>query len=242
MNNNEYNLRVQNIIHSDKLNSLVDNEYFMSMYYNSLYEKIDKLLGKNDEDFGYVTQQSRAIDSEFEENDFVEDEFFDSDENTTTPRKERRGGISIKGFKSKDTNFLRKNPIQRNNKPTSHTPSKFKKKLLDNPLNDIDNEEEKRLYEETKALLDEEIDGFDDDEVEAELPRRINEAIENLNERLKVLKKDEFGDPIIENGYLEEPQGKNLQLSALRLANLMSMLFKKNPIPEFNEHVRKLLK
>lgn len=45
-----------------------------------------------------------------------------------------------------------------------------------------------RVYEETKALLDEEIDGFDDDEVEAELPRRINEAIENLNERLRVLK------------------------------------------------------
>lgn len=46
MNNNDYNLRVQNVIHSDKLNSLVDNEYFLSIYYNSLYEKIDKLLSK----------------------------------------------------------------------------------------------------------------------------------------------------------------------------------------------------
>ena len=101
MNNNEYNLRVQNIIHSDKLNSLVDNEYFMSMYYNSLYEKIDKLLGKNEEDFGYVTQPSRNIDSELEENEFVEDEMFDSDENTNTPRKDRRGGISIKSYTKK---------------------------------------------------------------------------------------------------------------------------------------------
>ena len=66
--------------------------------------------------------------------------------------------------------------------------------------------------------------------------------MEVLTERLKGLKTDEFGDPIIEDGYLEEPQGKNLQLSALRLANLMSMMFKKNPIPEFNEHIRKLLK
>ena len=59
---------------------------------------------------------------------------------------------------------------------------------------------------------------------------------------MKHLKKDEFGDPIIEDGFLEEPKGKNLQLSALRLSNLLGMLFKKNPLPEFKDQIEKLLK
>ena len=31
--------------------------------------------------------------------------------------------------------------------------------------------------------------------------------------------------------------GKNLQLSALRLGNLMSQLLKKNPLPEFKSQI-----
>ena len=49
-------------------------------------------------------------------------------------------------------------------------------------------EDEKRFYEEQKALLNEEIDEFEDEEFETELPRRISEAVKALNERMKGLK------------------------------------------------------
>lgn len=113
--------------------------------------------------------------------------------------------------------------------------SKFKKDK--NLPKAKDFQEEERFYQEQKALLDEEVDGFEEEEFETELPRRISEAVKVLNDRMKELKKDEFGDPIIEEGFLEDPTGKNLQLSALRLTNLMSQLFKKNPLPEFKKQI-----
>jgi len=78
MNNQDYNLRVQNVHHSDKLNALLDNEYMMPMYYNTLYEQVDKLL-TGGEEFGYGSDPTDSQNTE-ENEDFSEVDLDDSDE------------------------------------------------------------------------------------------------------------------------------------------------------------------
>lgn len=201
--------------------------------------KIDKLL---------TNREKVAYNSEQENNDdFSEVDLDDSDEVFNSLEKFKNLPKSMLNTLSsfqKGVSFYRKEPIHKFgiNASQNKRLSKVLNKSVDSEP-EIDVEREKNLYEETKALLDEELDGFEDpEEFESELPRRINEAMSNLNERLKYLKKDEFGDPIIEEGFLEEPQGKNLQVSALRLTNLLGMLFKNNSMPDFKNQISKLLK
>ncbi|CAI2383698.1 unnamed protein product [Moneuplotes crassus] len=246
MKNSDYSLRVQDCHHSDKLNALLDSEYMMPIYYNNLYEKIDKMLAAGEE-FRYGSEPTETINSE-ENEDFSEVDLDDSDEvfNSTDRYKNIPKSLlkTISSLKKSGLNLTRKDLVHKfsDKLMDGKNPSNYKKKKSNSDLEQVNLEEEKRLYEETKALLDEEIDGFEDaEELEAELPRRIHEAMANLEKRMKYLKKDEFGDPIIEDGYLEEPRGKNLQLSALRLSNLLGMLFKKNPLPEFQDEINKLM-
>ena len=139
-------------------------------------------------------------------------------------------------FKNSAKNSSRKNMIRRSEIDACLTVgySKGKARNYDNYTSV---EDEKQFYEEQKALLDEEMNEFEEEEFETELPRRISEAIKALNKRMKELKRDEFGDQIIDEGYLQQHSGKNLQLSALRLANLMNQLLKKNPLPEFKSQL-----
>ena len=117
MNNRQYNIRVQNMFHSDRLNSLIDSEYFLPIYYNTLYQKIDKLLA-NIEDDGYG---SVSKDSESEKNEgesFSDDEeFTHSDDAETSANASSRKGIkglqktilkSLQKFKKGANNSSRK--------------------------------------------------------------------------------------------------------------------------------------
>lgn len=244
MSNNDFNVRVQNMHHSNRLHGLLDSEYMLPLYYYNLYQKIDALLAEGDE-FEYG---SEPTDDAFDDNeDFSEVDFEDSDEIFASTEKYKNLPRNLQNpFSSlkKGNSFLRKPLVHKfgSNKSIDKVKSGARNPSTKR-IPEIDVEQEQIMYEETKAMLEEEMDGFDDpEEFEAELPRRIQEAIKNLNDRLKYLKKDEFGDPIIEEGYHEEPQGKNLQVSALRLTNLLGMLFKKNPLPEFQEQVQKLMK
>jgi hypothetical protein len=240
MNNPEYNIRIQNDFHSDKLNSLLDSEYMLPLYYNTLYDKIDKLLAGG-EGFDYDSNHENEIDDEDLDEDFSEVDLDNSDEifNSTEKSKNKiKGFINAPSSFQKGSALVRKQPVQ---KFRINSPDKGGTKGREVNY-EFDPEQEKKWYEETIALIDEELDGFEDpEEFESELPQRIIEAASNLNERLKYLNKDEFGDPIIEDGYFVEPQGKNLQASALRLTNLLGTLFKKSPMPEFQSQLTKLL-
>lgn len=80
MNNSEYNLRVQNMYHSDTLNSLIDSEYFMPIYYNTLYQRIDKLLANLNDTSGFDTPKSLMPATDNEGNSFSDDDDFGSSE------------------------------------------------------------------------------------------------------------------------------------------------------------------
>ena len=96
MNNQEYNLRIQNIFHSDRLNSLLDCEYFLPIYYNSLYTKIDQLLANiNDSNFEFQgDEESEDAES------FTEDDNFSLSDVDNTTRDGSKDKLNFKNMQN----------------------------------------------------------------------------------------------------------------------------------------------
>ena len=85
MNNSQYNVRVQNMFHSDRLNSLIDSEYFLPIYYNTLYQKIDELLANiKDDGYGFISNDSESEKNEGET--FSDNEEFDNSDDETSAK------------------------------------------------------------------------------------------------------------------------------------------------------------